>query len=193
MRFMHGLACSVGFLLDPMGLEILVETLFPAIIVNDCVTKASSTTPTDAGTGCPTASCYNQLQELADKGELLFPAINVYDCATKSKLDSVCGCRHSLPDGIMRATDCKRWQTRASSSSQPSTSTIASPSPSSTTPTDAGARSPRASCAPPIAGVGRRGRAPLPSYRRQRLRHQVQARQRLRMQALISRWHHACH
>merc|ERR1711956_155534 len=36
---------------------------------------------------------------------LLFPAINVNDCVTKSKFDNVYGCRHSLPDGIMRATD----------------------------------------------------------------------------------------
>merc|ERR1712199_101600 len=36
---------------------------------------------------------------------LLFPAINVNDCVTKSKFDNVYGCRHSLPDSIMRATD----------------------------------------------------------------------------------------
>merc|ERR1712193_452003 len=42
---------------------------------------------------------------MADKGELLFPAINVNDCVTKSKFDNVYGCRHSLPDSIMRATD----------------------------------------------------------------------------------------
>merc|ERR1712232_998382 len=41
----------------------------------------------------------------AAKGELLFPAINVNDCVTKSKFDNIYGCRHSLPDGIMRATD----------------------------------------------------------------------------------------
>eukprot|EP00917_Polyrhabdina_sp_WS-2016_P014452 GHVP01031583.1.p1 GENE.GHVP01031583.1~~GHVP01031583.1.p1 ORF type:complete len:268 (+),score=49.64 GHVP01031583.1:748-1551(+) len=38
-------------------------------------------------------------------GTLLFPAINVNDCVTKSKFDNIYGCRHSLPDGIMRATD----------------------------------------------------------------------------------------
>merc|ERR1711957_276915 len=43
--------------------------------------------------------------EMAAKGELLFPAINVNDCVTKSKFHGVYGCRHSLPDGIMRATD----------------------------------------------------------------------------------------
>merc|ERR1711907_842498 len=42
---------------------------------------------------------------MAQKGELLFPAINVNDCVTKSKFDNVYGCRHSLPDSIMRATD----------------------------------------------------------------------------------------
>lgn len=40
-----------------------------------------------------------------DRSELLFPAINVNDSVTKSKFDNVYGCRHSLPDGIMRATD----------------------------------------------------------------------------------------
>merc|ERR1712070_791611 len=46
-----------------------------------------------------------RLKEMAGKGELLFPAINVNDCVTKSKIDNVYGCRHSLPDSIMRATD----------------------------------------------------------------------------------------
>merc|ERR1711944_187200 len=46
-----------------------------------------------------------RLKEMAAKGELIFPANNVDDCVTKSKFDNVYGCRHSLPDGIMRATD----------------------------------------------------------------------------------------
>merc|ERR1711887_466579 len=46
-----------------------------------------------------------RLKEMAAKSELLFPAINVNDCVTKSKFDNVYGCRHSLPDSIMRATD----------------------------------------------------------------------------------------
>merc|ERR1719420_283775 len=52
-----------------------------------------------------TTTGVHRLKEMADKGELLFPAINVNDCVTKSKFDNVYGCRHSLPDGIMRATD----------------------------------------------------------------------------------------
>merc|ERR1712219_22630 len=52
-----------------------------------------------------TTTGVHRLKEMATKGELLFPAINVNDCVTKSKFDNVYGCRHSLPDGIMRATD----------------------------------------------------------------------------------------
>merc|ERR1719199_328007 len=52
-----------------------------------------------------TTTGVHRLKEMAAKGALLFPAINVNDCVTKSKFDNVFGCRHSLPDGIMRATD----------------------------------------------------------------------------------------
>merc|ERR1712232_1268159 len=52
-----------------------------------------------------TTTGVHRLKEMAAKGELLFPAINVNGCVTKSKFDNVYGCRHSLPDGIMRATD----------------------------------------------------------------------------------------
>merc|ERR1712178_427267 len=46
-----------------------------------------------------------RLNQLDAQNKLLVPAINVNDCVTKSKFDNVYGCRHSLPDGIMRATD----------------------------------------------------------------------------------------
>merc|ERR1712113_701055 len=52
-----------------------------------------------------TTTGVHRLKEMAAKGTLLVPAINVNDCVTKSKFDNVYGCRHSLPDGIMRATD----------------------------------------------------------------------------------------
>merc|ERR1719218_3480 len=52
-----------------------------------------------------TTTGVHRLREMAAKGELLFPAINVNDCVTKSNFDNVYGCRHSLTDGIMRATD----------------------------------------------------------------------------------------
>jgi adenosylhomocysteinase len=46
-----------------------------------------------------------RLYQLAEARKLLFPAINVNDSVTKSKFDNIYGCRHSLPDGLMRATD----------------------------------------------------------------------------------------
>jgi adenosylhomocysteinase len=46
-----------------------------------------------------------RLYEFAKGGQLLFPAINVNDSVTKSKFDNLYGCRHSLIDGINRATD----------------------------------------------------------------------------------------
>ncbi len=52
-----------------------------------------------------TTTGVKRLNKLAANGELLFPAINVNDSVTKSKFDNIYGCRHSLPDGIMRATD----------------------------------------------------------------------------------------
>ncbi|KAG2436894.1 hypothetical protein HXX76_006413 [Chlamydomonas incerta] len=52
-----------------------------------------------------TTTGVKRLYEMQANGSLLFPAINVNDSVTKSKFDNVYGCRHSLPDGIMRATD----------------------------------------------------------------------------------------
>ena len=46
-----------------------------------------------------------RLSQMAENGDLLFPAINVNDSVTKSKFDNLYGCRHSLIDGIFRATD----------------------------------------------------------------------------------------
>jgi len=52
-----------------------------------------------------TTTGVHRLYQMAKTGRLLFPAINVNDSVTKSKFDNIYGCRHSLPDGIMRATD----------------------------------------------------------------------------------------
>jgi adenosylhomocysteinase len=52
-----------------------------------------------------TTTGVHRLYELAETGDLLFPAINVNDSVTKSKFDNLYGCRHSLVDGIYRATD----------------------------------------------------------------------------------------
>ena len=47
----------------------------------------------------------HRLYDMMKEGSLLFPAINVNDSVTKSKFDNKYGCRHSLIDGINRATD----------------------------------------------------------------------------------------
>jgi adenosylhomocysteinase len=52
-----------------------------------------------------TTTGVHRLYEMMKEGSLLFPAINVNDSVTKSKFDNKYGCRHSLIDGINRATD----------------------------------------------------------------------------------------
>ena len=52
-----------------------------------------------------TTTGVHRLYQMHEKGELLIPAINVNDSVTKSKFDNLYGCRHSLVDGVMRATD----------------------------------------------------------------------------------------
>jgi len=52
-----------------------------------------------------TTTGIHRLVAMSNSGTLLMKAINVNDSVTKSKFDNVYGCRHSLPDGIMRATD----------------------------------------------------------------------------------------
>jgi adenosylhomocysteinase len=52
-----------------------------------------------------TTTGVHRLYEMQQRGTLLFPAINVNDSVTKSKFDNKYGCRHSLIDGINRATD----------------------------------------------------------------------------------------
>jgi adenosylhomocysteinase len=52
-----------------------------------------------------TTTGVHRLYEMKNAGTLLFPAINVNDSVTKSKFDNIYGCRHSLPDGIARASD----------------------------------------------------------------------------------------
>ena len=52
-----------------------------------------------------TTTGVHRLYEMHKAGQLLFPAINVNDSVTKSKFDNLYGCRHSLVDGINRATD----------------------------------------------------------------------------------------
>ncbi|HTM26566.1 MAG TPA: adenosylhomocysteinase [Vicinamibacterales bacterium] len=52
-----------------------------------------------------TTTGVHRLYQMMEAGTLLFPAINVNDSVTKSKFDNIYGCRHSLIDGLNRATD----------------------------------------------------------------------------------------
>ncbi len=61
--------------------------------------------PSIRGVSEETTTGVMRLQQMLERGELLFPAVNVNDSVTKSKFDNHYGCRHSLIDGINRATD----------------------------------------------------------------------------------------
>merc|ERR1712230_133666 len=97
-----------GTLPDPMSTEnpefkCVLQTLKDSIQADK--TKYTRMAAACKGVSEETTTGVLRLKEMASKGELLFPAINVNDCVTKSKFDNVYGCRHSLPDSIMRATD----------------------------------------------------------------------------------------
>jgi adenosylhomocysteinase len=97
-----------GSLPDPSSttnpeFKCILQTIKDSIQVDK--TKWSRMAAKCKGVSEETTTGVHRLREMAAKGELLFPAINVNDCVTKSKFDNVYGCRHSLPDGIMRATD----------------------------------------------------------------------------------------
>merc|ERR1711865_1318299 len=88
---------------DNAEFKCILQLLKDSIPVDK--TKYSRMAKKCQGVSEETTTGVHRLKEMAAKGELLFPAINVNDCVTKSKFDNVYGCRHSLPDGIMRATD----------------------------------------------------------------------------------------
>merc|ERR1711957_558827 len=88
---------------DNAEFKCILQLLKDSIPVDK--TKYSRMAKACHGVSEETTTGVHRLKEMAAKGELLFLAINVNDCVTKSKFDNVYGCRHSLPDGIMRATD----------------------------------------------------------------------------------------
>jgi adenosylhomocysteinase len=67
--------------------------------------KFAKLTADTRGVSEETTTGVHRLYQMAEAGTLLFPAINVNDSVTKSKFDNIYGCRHSLPDGLARATD----------------------------------------------------------------------------------------
>jgi adenosylhomocysteinase len=83
--------------------KIILKLLAVAIVENP--TRFTKMAKAIVGVSEETTTGVHRLYQMAETGRLLFPAINVNDAVTKSKFDNVYGCRHSLPDGIMRATD----------------------------------------------------------------------------------------
>lgn len=93
------------------GVETTNNTEFKEVLKTLAFCLAQNPTRwTNVAKGChgvseETTTGVHRLVEMAKEGSLLFPAINVNDSCTKSKFDNLYGCRHSLIDGINRATD----------------------------------------------------------------------------------------
>jgi adenosylhomocysteinase len=88
---------------DPEEYKVILETLRKTVAEDS--RRFSGFAAGIKGVTEETTTGVHRLYELAKTGDLLFPAINVNDSVTKSKFDNKYGCRHSLIDGINRATD----------------------------------------------------------------------------------------
>jgi len=88
---------------DSEEYKIILETLRRSLTASP--TKFTQMAQSIIGVTEETTTGVHRLYEFAKAGTLLFPAINVNDSVTKSKFDNKYGCRHSLIDGINRATD----------------------------------------------------------------------------------------
>jgi adenosylhomocysteinase len=88
---------------DPHEYHVILDTLRRSLASDP--TRFTRIAADIIGVTEETTTGVHRLYELARAGELLFPAINVNDSVTKSKFDNKYGCRHSLIDGINRATD----------------------------------------------------------------------------------------
>jgi len=97
-----------GKLPDPASTDDKEFKIVLKLIANTIKKDATKWTRMAAqvvGVSEETTTGVHRLYQMAKNGHLLFPGINVNDSVTKSKFDNIYGCRHSLPDGIMRATD----------------------------------------------------------------------------------------
>ncbi|WP_163508849.1 adenosylhomocysteinase [Fodinicola acaciae] len=88
---------------DPEEYGIILETLRRSLAADP--QRFTRMAPGIKGVTEETTTGVHRLYEMQRDGTLLFPAINVNDSVTKSKFDNKYGCRHSLIDGINRATD----------------------------------------------------------------------------------------
>jgi adenosylhomocysteinase len=88
---------------DPEELVVILDLLRASVAADP--DRFSRMAAGVIGVSEETTTGIHRLYERAAEGRLLFPAINVNDSVTKSKFDNKYGCRHSLIDGIKRATD----------------------------------------------------------------------------------------
>ncbi len=88
---------------DNAEFKVVLELL--ARLQQDDPGRWSRVSPAVRGVSEETTTGVHRLYEMARADTLLFPAINVNDSVTKSKFDNLYGCRHSLTDGILRASD----------------------------------------------------------------------------------------
>jgi len=88
---------------DPEEWKYVLDTIRSTIA--DRPGRFTQLAKTIKGVTEETTTGVHRLYEMQKKGQLLFPAINVNDSVTKSKFDNLYGCRHSLLDGLNRATD----------------------------------------------------------------------------------------
>jgi adenosylhomocysteinase len=88
---------------DPDEWHVIIDTLKRSLASDP--TRWTNMSAGIKGVTEETTTGVHRLYQMFEAGQLLFPAINVNDSVTKSKFDNLYGCRHSLIDGINRATD----------------------------------------------------------------------------------------
>jgi adenosylhomocysteinase len=88
---------------DSAELAVVLELLTASLA--ESPTKWTEVAEQVRGVTEETTTGVHRLQQMLERSELLWPAMNVNDSVTKSKFDNLYGCRHSLVDGISRATD----------------------------------------------------------------------------------------
>ena len=88
---------------DPEEWGVILDLLRK--IAQQDATRWQRIAPAIRGVSEETTTGVHRLYEMEKNGTLLFPAINVNDSVTKSKFDNIYGCRHSVIDGLNRATD----------------------------------------------------------------------------------------
>ena len=98
-----------GVLPDPATASNVEEAVVLTVLRDVRIARGdkywNTMAPMIRGVSEETTTGVHRLVERVENGTLLFPAINVNDSVTKSKFDNIYGCRHSLVDAIMRATD----------------------------------------------------------------------------------------